>query len=616
MVKGLNNSHSRKRRGISTIVGGIIFVVLLTAGFSTFFVAMDVQSDTINAQRTISNSIIEKTQEKFTIAAATDDSTNWPTLGVQVKNEGPNPVQISNIWIINKSEANQPAKSIPIDYSDAFIPPGYGLSILENQLLKMTDPTLTVGNPDLYDIKVVSTLGTIQQTELNVGGNNYLLAELFTIPPDVRLSENVTVALRVTNVGPTLITGVAPDPLLVDDATIPPAHPWIDGTPEFISQSPIDLKPSESTIFSWHSKLNGAGTIGGKIKFSSSATGTESTTGYTVNSNIANDKITVRDPKGGSGEEVVLTEELFAQPGVFMVVPNPFGDNDEEAIWAITVANPTDAPMDVRKITSSVLFAGANDNQWIFASGCDTTNVPPTLDHWDCPNQNQLVWYDDVGPPFNVQTIPPRSAFSFTVTVEPGSIQGSSDGLDSVVLHSSVFTTLGQFGKTSWATAMADGNEAIPNVYVSNVVDSTDPDDVEASRMGIAPGAIERFNVVLADIDDEAADYIQGGSQLIINIPKQWTIADAFVGNTGFVNPVTVNGPFPDGSSQIVGTLLADLDGTGGGKTITFDLTAPSPACDKMYVMHILADGRTGDDRPIGPVAETVLQVDVPAACP
>ena len=34
---------------------------------------MDVQSDTINAQRTISESIIEKTQEQFTISAATDD---------------------------------------------------------------------------------------------------------------------------------------------------------------------------------------------------------------------------------------------------------------------------------------------------------------------------------------------------------------------------------------------------------------------------------------------------------------------------------------------------------------------------------------------------------------
>ena len=106
-----NNSKLNKKRGISTIVGGIIFLILLTAGFSAFFVAMDVQSDTIDTQRIISDSIIDKTQEQFAIAVATDETKNNP-LGIHVKNQGPNPVEISNIWIINKSEANQPIKKI------------------------------------------------------------------------------------------------------------------------------------------------------------------------------------------------------------------------------------------------------------------------------------------------------------------------------------------------------------------------------------------------------------------------------------------------------------------------------------------------------------------------
>jgi len=183
MVNSSNKIYQNRKRGISTIIGGIIFLVLLTAGFSSFFVAMDVQSDTINAQRTISNSIIEKTQEQFSIAVATDDSNSYQ-LGIQVKNEGPNPVQISNIWIINKTEANYPVKNIPINYKDAFITPGTNSSILASQLLYML--------PNDYDIKVISTLGTIEKFELKVGGNNYLLAEMFTIPPDVRQGENAS----------------------------------------------------------------------------------------------------------------------------------------------------------------------------------------------------------------------------------------------------------------------------------------------------------------------------------------------------------------------------------------------------------------------------------------
>lgn len=611
MVKNFSKNNLNKKRGISTIVGGMIFLVLLTAGFSTFFLAMDVQSDTIGAQLSVSDSIIEKTQEQFDIAVATDDTNNYQ-LGIQVKNKGPNPVEISDIWIINKTDVNQPAKKIPVNYSDAFIPPGYGSSILENQALYMT--------PDDYEIKVISTLGTIKKAELSVGGNNYLLAELFTIPPAPAHNENVTIALRITNVGPTEITNVQPDLDFNPDGIQPGRETWLS-VPEFISPSPVTLKPTESTIFSWQSKLNTVGTFEQKIQFFNNATGVESLTGFPVVSNLASDKIVVKDPTGGAGggTEVVIKDELFARPGIFLVVPNNFGDNGEQGIWGITIANPTEAPMDVSKITTSILFAGANDNQKILDVGCVHTNIPPTLDFWDCPNQNQLVWYDDTGPIFDVQTVPPRSAFSFMTTVEPGQIQGASGGLDSVVLHASVFTSLGAFGETRWTTSMADGSEAIVNAYVSSVIDSTDPDDVEASRIGIPSGNSERFNVVLADMDDEAADYIRQGAELIINLPKDWTLTNAFVGNTGFVDPVTVN-TFPDGSSQIVGTLLANLDGTGPfeltGKTITFDATAPSPACDKMYVMHILANGRTGDDRPIGPVAETVLQVIGTGPCP
>jgi len=139
-------------RGISTIVGGIIFLVLLTAGFSTFFVAMDVQSDTIDAHRTVSNYIIEKTQEDFVIEVTSDASTGYK-LEIQAKNQGPNPVQISNIWIINKSEVNEPATSYDVNYDDAFITPGD-----ESQILEKTPIDMRNGE---HDIKVVSVLGTI-----------------------------------------------------------------------------------------------------------------------------------------------------------------------------------------------------------------------------------------------------------------------------------------------------------------------------------------------------------------------------------------------------------------------------------------------------------------------
>ena len=106
----------------------------------------------------VSNSIIEKTQEDFEIEVTSDDSTGYK-LGILVKNEGPNPVQISNIWIINKSEVNEPATSYDVNYADAFIPPGHDAQILEKTPIDMRNGE--------HEIKVVSVLGTIVIEEIS-----------------------------------------------------------------------------------------------------------------------------------------------------------------------------------------------------------------------------------------------------------------------------------------------------------------------------------------------------------------------------------------------------------------------------------------------------------------
>ena len=416
------------------------------------------------------------------------------------------------------------------------------------------------------------------------------------------------------------ITDITPDLDFNPNGIESGKETWLS-VPELISPNPVDLNPSESAIFSWHTTLTSVGTFDEKIKFDNSASGTESATGFGVSSNVASDKVTVRDPAGGaggSGEEIVLKEGLFAKPGIFMTMPSTFGDDNEEGIWAVTVANPTDAPMVVHKITISILFAGANDNQKILEKPCPHTDLTPfqtppiTTDYWDCPNQNQLVWYDETSP-FYTHTIPPRSAYSFLVTVLPGDMTGSTDGLDSVVLHTSVFTTLGSFGESKWVSSMSKTTEAVVNAFMTD--DTTAPYDdhtkVKADRLGITAGSTETFHIVLDDLNI-SSQYIKSGAQLIINVPKGWVVTGPIT-DDGFVGTPSLT-VFDDSSSQIVGILEADLHS--GGKMITFDATAPSPECDKMYVMYVLANGQTNNDRPIGPVSEIVLQVDAPPPGP
>ncbi|MEX2060906.1 MAG: hypothetical protein WD966_07620, partial [Nitrosopumilaceae archaeon] len=506
------NNQMHKKRGISTIVGGIIFLVLLTAGFSAFLVAMDVQSNSMEAQRTISDTLIDKTQEQFSIAVATDESNN-NKLGIQVKNEGPNPVQISNIWIINKSQVNQPTKKIEVNYNDAFIPAGFSAPILENQPLFML--------PNDYDVKVISSLGTIQKSELKVGGVNYLQAELYALPADVRLGENATIILRVTNIGPSPITNITPDfiPPQIDQ---PPG--WIVAN-QIASPLSYDLIPGETVIFTWHVRLSTLGTVGDKIQFTDSVTGTESATGYTVSSNTAADKIVIRQDEGGGGDLIVLSQELLSRPEIFIISPSTWGKGtngvgaDDKGVWGVNVVNPTNAPMKVSKVTITVLPPGANNNDKVFDGSCDPETIYPTgINYWSCPTENQITWKVSPG---NQVTVSPFSTQSFLVNLEAG--DSLNVNLESMIVHASVFTSVGAFGKAGYESSMVGTRDSLVNVYLSKVINSTANVNINSTRVNIPEASTQFFNIVLADMDDAAGTYIKPGAHLIINVPKKWT---------------------------------------------------------------------------------------------
>jgi len=141
-----------RRKAISSIVGGIFFLVLMTSGFTVYYVALDTQSQMIKTQQIIADVEVKKIREKFTISVSIDPNDN-DRLAIQVKNQGPNPVEIADAWIVNKTATNQPADKTVIKYDDAFIPAGFSGEILAN-----TPVYLSSGE---YDIKVVSILGTI-----------------------------------------------------------------------------------------------------------------------------------------------------------------------------------------------------------------------------------------------------------------------------------------------------------------------------------------------------------------------------------------------------------------------------------------------------------------------
>ncbi|MCE9653479.1 MAG: hypothetical protein K8Q89_10595, partial [Nitrosarchaeum sp.] len=438
-------NKSSSRRGISSIVGALIFTILMIAGFSSMSLALDSQTDIVNTQRVVSDLELKKQQEQFGITAFTDSNN---ILNVLVDNNGQNPVEILRVWIINKTLATQPVTPFDIHPDDTFVPTRFKSNVLSNQLLHMT--------PDTYDIKVISALGTVKITEMTVGSNSSsgLRSEMMANPPDVIIGQNVTVAMVVTNTGLSTIHNVTPEPPIVIPSLAVLASS--SSTP-----ASVDLNPGASVMFSWDYTISG--NSDDDVSFSSYASGTDEDSSVVI-SNTVSDVSRLRLPTDGStdingtngqSDPNIINEDLLARPKLFLTIPSPQGDSNSKALWGINVANPVNAPMKVSKLSITAFAPGANNNDKIFDANCVADNIFPTgANHWTCPSENVIMWQDFVNP----ITIPPNSTEQFLVKILPGTIAGQNI-LESIVVQASVFTTVGSFGKSGYQTTMYDGTE-------------------------------------------------------------------------------------------------------------------------------------------------------------
>jgi hypothetical protein len=614
MIQKNSSLFLKKRRGLSSVVGALFFTVLLIAGFSVLSLALDAQTDIVTTQRMVSDIEIKKQQEQFAVFASIDENN---ILSMNVKNQGQNPVEISSIWIVNKTLTNEPVTRFDVNFDDAFVPSGFTNDVLSTQTLEMT--------PDTYDIKIISSLGTMKIDELVVGvGSSIgeLRSELITDPPDVVLGKNVTVAMIVTNTGEGEIKDVHPVIQTPTGSGFLISSPSPSPTP-----SSVNLDRGESVMFSWEYQVDGVS--GNDLVFSARAEGDSDEDGeYDVFSDFVSDSILLREAgEGGSGGEVVISNELFGKPQIFMVMPNAVGDENDDVsdrpIWGVNVANPTDKPMLVNKVVIMVFNPRANAQDDIFVKSCEgipganpekPATIAPTPDNWSCPESNQLMWRNLVTP----IEVAPRSVFPFLVGIGSGNMAGTTDDAQNILVQPVVFTTLGQYGKAGYGTTMHTSEVALPNVFLARNPESVASSDVMSEVTGIMEGSSVTFNATIADMSSDTVYGIKNGTSLIINIPKEWNFGTVVNSNGFSLSPIVT---YPDGSTQIVGTLIDSIDDHTEAKTIQFTATAPSVPKAKMYVMSILANGvATGNSASgtfaVGPIAETVLQVCPTSGCP
>lgn len=592
------------KKGVSTIIGGFIFLVIMVSAFTAFIIAFQIMTDLMESQVKISNESIAKAREDFTVISSSKPSEG-NKLYVQVENIGNTLIQISDVWVINKTASPYPATKYEIAYQDSFIAPGSKKNILSNT-------PVTLQN-NFYDIKVVSSMGTVVTKELQVPLNP-LVAILFVSPPQLATSQNSTITLQVVNRGNATVTGVYPG--LSSTNMVSPSDSISSVSGPFPS-IPIDLEPQESVSFKWNYNLYGA--IGTQTTFKNYAVGEDSITSETVTSLNSTDNVIF----------IAAAKTLLQTLDINMVIPYPFGEtgasSTQQGLWGAIIANPTDQPIQVSRIIISAISPAARTGFISATCGITDVPIPPTVNgEWSCPVANILKWENLASP----ETVAAHSATPFIVRIDTGAQSGNDDD-PAIIITASVFSTFGQSSRAGMITGVDQGsNGAIVNVYLSDKSKGGGSPLATNSIIGIAnnieSGKVgQLFNATLADFSGQsgANDGIKAGTILVVNVPAGFRNTSIHASsNSNLVNSsctastIPTITAYPDGSTQIIGCVFANIGAASGAagiaeNTLVFTTDVPFVSATAVYLIHILAQGETTTNFPIGAIAESPVVV-------
>jgi hypothetical protein len=648
------NTISQKRRGLSSIVGALLFVVLMVAAFAVLGVALDSQTDIVDTGRIVADTGLKKQQENFAINTIVQ--LPGESLQVNVTNLGQNPTEIFTLVITNSSDIvnNYPTQTVDIPSDTSFLPPNSNtpVDIVKTLNLEMKNTP----SQELYQFKIISSLGNIEKLFLvcqngtcglgSGGGSSGLYAQFLMDGPNAVNTKNSTAVMFVTNTGEVPLTDVAPitacssmwtvspdpigrnvDPCVLDPATIP------------------TLTVGQTALFKWDGTMFGE--IDDEFIFCNQATGTDPDLNP-VNSGLVCDEITVIDPNDcggcgpGGGPPIILIDDLLIRPALFMTIPSPWGstggvDDKGAGLWGVNMVNPTERAMKVNKVTIVAYPPGATPQDVVIPSPCNALEeVAPVDGNWSCPRVNTILWQDVQNP----LTIDSYSSREFLVKLDPGKPTAGTN-IDALIVQANAQTTAGSFGKADYQSSMFDGQEVIANVYLTNSSGSTAANAIQSQMLGLTELVPQEFKISIADMDLRDNTFLKDGTRLIVNVPREWT--NIAITNDDDFKPCSVCIPddriipFSDLSHQIIVETDIDVGGEVGGlKTssaytpdaITLTFTATPPLNDgtgaglipeRLYVMYVLADGETGtttgppdnDPQPsaIGPLMEIAIQV-------
>ena len=547
------NFKPRKRRGLSSVVGTLFFIVLMVGAFAAILAAFSYQNSLIDTQKTIADLEVAKDRESFLVSADFSGScTGGPLdntcLDLTVNNKGTGTVEISKIWVIESQNADGDGNDyeataydststspIQLNYNDLIVPIGTSKLITTNQI----PVNSLAADPDDYRIKVVSKLGTIVSLDVPEVGDG---------PP-----------------GP---QGLACWDLDGDY--------YFDNYPE----DPMADFPK---------------TIGGTLY----------NTEDIVDDNLSNGA-DCQGADGSSGTPPPIDDELLNKPSIFMIFPSPFGEESTTAtgVWGVTIVNPSDSTMYVKKIVITTVIPTQSGQNVFPGSG--------TSGSWTFGG-NQIVYISSIAGGDPILT---RRAQSFFLTLVPSNTNDENlNGIPVFASVLTNFGQFGKTSYlTSLIGKSGSNHEPIVNAYLSDTnFDSTTDTD---GTLTFNPGQTLNPYFTLSDRSTGSTiSRINAGSTLVVNVPKDFTVNSADGRGYFTMSPIVPNSDGSTQMIGTLISAIGDTS-SNPARSFQLSITAPSmvgETKDKLSVMYILADGKAdyegGTGFQIGPLDEVIIRV-------
>lgn len=228
----------KKRRGLTTVVGGVFFLIVIITAASYLTYSMNLFENFSENVFAVEQERENRKKESFDISKLTIENNK---INLDIFNSGDIPVSFSRLWVENVTGVDQVYK---FDLNNTVTTGNTAKDILKNL-------SFTALPTETYKMKLVTDRGTTKEFSVNAS-TDPLHLQLFALPEVVPTNFKSTILLAVTNNSTqnTIYTNMQPLLNVIS----------LGGTAELEGPSPIPhpvLETGETAIFEWTYRISG-----------------------------------------------------------------------------------------------------------------------------------------------------------------------------------------------------------------------------------------------------------------------------------------------------------------------------------------------------------------------